>query len=364
MKSFLIATLITILPFPALAGSLVKASTDAVYYVQYGTRYAFPSEKTYFTWYTDFSQVQTITDAELASYPLGGNITYRPGTRMLKMVSDPKVYAVDGKNLRPIASESVAREIFGVDWARQVDDLPEPFFTNYTVGASVTAASDYIPAALLASYTDIGSFTPPSAILGAQDTAPEPASIISAPTPTPNTTTEEANALLTRIEELEDKVDELTKPTPTEEELVRQSKQVRGYIEYPKGTNGVGLSLDSNDMRAFGVTKQRPITLSEIFYRLDYQPTADVKFGIKGDYSSYGGMLHEGEGTILLNQPWAFCPYSEGMNTDQICVWLPFILEDMENEELVRRVQYFHITGAKITDGTEYQDLSVNLSVR
>ncbi|MEY4744266.1 MAG: hypothetical protein RL272_211, partial [Candidatus Parcubacteria bacterium] len=80
----------------AASGSLVKASLPAVYYVgQDGKRYVFPNEKTFKTWYSDFSSVVTITDSELAAMTIGGNVTYKPGTRMVKITTDPKVYAVD-----------------------------------------------------------------------------------------------------------------------------------------------------------------------------------------------------------------------------------------------------------------------------
>src|SRR4030042_1253399 len=50
------------------SGDLIKASTPAVYYYAAdGGRYVFPNEKTFKTWYVDFSTVKTITDAELAA---------------------------------------------------------------------------------------------------------------------------------------------------------------------------------------------------------------------------------------------------------------------------------------------------------
>jgi hypothetical protein len=66
------------------AGDLIKASGPAVYY--YATdakRYVFPNEKTYFAWYNDFSGVKTITDTELAAIAIGGNVTVRPGTKLV-----------------------------------------------------------------------------------------------------------------------------------------------------------------------------------------------------------------------------------------------------------------------------------------
>jgi hypothetical protein len=73
------------------SGDLIKGSLPAVYY--YGAdakRYVFPDVKTYETWYgSDFSSVKTITDTELATIPIGGNVTYRPGESMIKIQSDP-----------------------------------------------------------------------------------------------------------------------------------------------------------------------------------------------------------------------------------------------------------------------------------
>ena len=137
-------------PTPSILvpGTLIKSpKATAVYWLSGdGKRWVFPSEGTYRSWYSDFSGVITITPAELASHPLGGNIVYRPGVRMLKVPSDPTVYAVDrGGVLRPIASEDVIFRIYGSTWANQIDDLSEAFFFNYTVGTPITGANQFNP---------------------------------------------------------------------------------------------------------------------------------------------------------------------------------------------------------------------------
>jgi hypothetical protein len=128
----------------AASGDLVKASLAAVYYVgNDGKRYVFPNEKTYNTWFADFSSVQTITDSELASMSIGGNATYRPGARLVKITTDPKVYMVGaGAALHAVASEASAVALFGADWSSKIDDVPDAFFTNYNLASgSVDAAS-------------------------------------------------------------------------------------------------------------------------------------------------------------------------------------------------------------------------------
>ncbi|MBN1584816.1 hypothetical protein JW899_00400 [Candidatus Uhrbacteria bacterium] len=149
------------IPFAAKAtpasGTLVKASLPAVYYVGADQkRYVFPNEKTYKTWYADFSGVQIITDAELAALPIGGNVTYKPGVRMVKITTDPKVYAVDANGtLRWVTSEAAATAIYGSSWNQMIDDVSDAFFTNYRIGSDVHAASDFVPATASAAATSI-----------------------------------------------------------------------------------------------------------------------------------------------------------------------------------------------------------------
>jgi hypothetical protein len=147
-----------VLAAPA-AGSLVKASNPAVYfYAADGKRYVFPDEKTYFSWYADFSGVINISDAELAAMPIGGNVRYRPGTRLIKITTDPKVYAVGANGaLRWLTDETIARTLYGADWAKQVNDLSDAFFINYPQGSAITNAADYDRQGLLNTYQNFAS---------------------------------------------------------------------------------------------------------------------------------------------------------------------------------------------------------------
>ncbi|MFH1078422.1 MAG: hypothetical protein V1745_04060 [Patescibacteria group bacterium] len=123
-------------------GDLIKASGPAVYYyAQDGKRYVFPNEKTYFSWFVDFASVKTISDAELAAITIGGNVTVRPGTKLIKIQTDPKTYAVTRcGTIHWIESETVAKSLYGDAWATRVVDVPDAFFVNYTVGSSIATA--------------------------------------------------------------------------------------------------------------------------------------------------------------------------------------------------------------------------------
>lgn len=129
------------------SGDLIKGSGSTVYYfAANGKRFVFPNEKTYFTWYTDFSRVVQISDGQLASIPLGGNVTYRPGRKMVKITTDPKVYVIDqGGILRHVATEQLAQTLYGLSWKNQIDDVPDAFFVNYRSGTPIQTASDYRP---------------------------------------------------------------------------------------------------------------------------------------------------------------------------------------------------------------------------
>ncbi len=126
-----------------VAGSLVRSVTQsAVYYCGADLkRYVFPNDRVYKSWYADFASVQTISDVEMASIPLGGNVTYKPGVKLVKITTDPKVYAVDrGGTLRHVVTADLAAQLYGASWAKQVDDISDAFFVNYRIGSPVTTA--------------------------------------------------------------------------------------------------------------------------------------------------------------------------------------------------------------------------------
>lgn len=137
------------------SGDLIRGTTfSAVYYMGAdGFRYVFPNEKTYKTWYSDssgnadFSDVVMISDAELADIQMGGNVTYRPGVKMLKIDTDPRVYVVtEGGVLYHVDSESVASSLYGSTWNKQIDDVPDGYFSNYRIsGKAISTVEGWMP---------------------------------------------------------------------------------------------------------------------------------------------------------------------------------------------------------------------------
>jgi hypothetical protein len=156
----------TNLPLTFTANSLVKLADDgssatqqdsAVYYYgKDGRRHAFPNDKLYFTWYSDFSQVQVISATELTRMPLGQNVTYRPGVRMVKFTTLNRVYAVDaGGLLRWVKTEDVASALYGSNWNQQIDDINDAFFSNYRFGNDINNTADFNPALVTAAASSI-----------------------------------------------------------------------------------------------------------------------------------------------------------------------------------------------------------------
>ncbi|NQU84088.1 MAG: serine protease [Parcubacteria group bacterium] len=134
-------------PDLAIADSLVKGSSSAVYYfASDGKRYVFPNDKTYKTWFKGFSSVTQVSDTELASMQIGGNITYRPGVKMIKIQSDPKVYAIGrGGELKWVKTEQAALQLYGDNWNEKIDDVSVAFFINYKIGAPIESVTDFSP---------------------------------------------------------------------------------------------------------------------------------------------------------------------------------------------------------------------------
>ncbi|MBU0614045.1 hypothetical protein KJ766_02030 [Patescibacteria group bacterium] len=130
----------------ATGGDLIKGSSlSTLYYYGYdGSRYTFPNEKTYKTWFEDFSGVTTLSDSALSDISLGGNVVYRPGSYWIKIQSNPKTYAVaaDG-TIHWVETEAVATDFAGSDWNQHIHDVPDTFFVDYTEGVSLMSATAY-----------------------------------------------------------------------------------------------------------------------------------------------------------------------------------------------------------------------------
>ena len=128
---------------PVTTGQYIRVdASPTVYFVDTdGTRRPFFDAQTFLT-YGDFSQVVTVSGATLPEIPIGSPMLPNVGTVLVKIQSDPRVYlleSLDGvTTLRWIASEFVAQEMFGSNWADYVIDLPPTMMNRFTMGEGIS----------------------------------------------------------------------------------------------------------------------------------------------------------------------------------------------------------------------------------
>ena len=129
------------LPSTIDIGDLIKSESLSTVYVVGGDglRHPFPNELTFFSWFTTFESVKVISGDDLSSIALGGPVRVRPGTWMIMIQSDPKVYAVEpGGVIRWVETEEVASTLWGETWNQKIIDVEPTYFNKYTVGESIS----------------------------------------------------------------------------------------------------------------------------------------------------------------------------------------------------------------------------------
>lgn len=132
-----------LIKIPDDSNASTLSDTAVYYYASDGKRYVFPNEKVYYTWYLNFSAVKVIPIDQMSLIPIGGNVTYKAGSKLVKFQTDVKTYLpTKGGVLRWVMTEVAARGLFGSDWSHQVDDISEAFYANYTFGNPIASALD------------------------------------------------------------------------------------------------------------------------------------------------------------------------------------------------------------------------------
>ncbi len=122
----------------ASVGDVVTCpDTSAVYYLaEDGGRYVFFNEAVFRSHYANFDRVKEVDCAELSAFALTGNVVHRAGSALIKIQSDPTVFAVEPNGLlREIASEQQARALFGDEWSGLVEDVAPTLFPSFEIGS-------------------------------------------------------------------------------------------------------------------------------------------------------------------------------------------------------------------------------------
>jgi hypothetical protein len=72
--------------------------------------------------------------------------SFKPGVKMVKFVTDPKVYAVSKKGVLPwVSTQDLAAQLYGDGWNTKIDDISDAFYGDYTVGSDIHSSSEYSP---------------------------------------------------------------------------------------------------------------------------------------------------------------------------------------------------------------------------
>lgn len=129
---------------PALAaapGDFVSAPMFGPYMVGNGsTRLVLPDQVTVETWGSPAAS--TVDAPQLSQWTLAGTLPIREGSKLVKFGTDPEVYAVGPHGaLHWLSSETLAAQLYGADWNKNVVNLFPSFFQNYTVAAPVVSPS-------------------------------------------------------------------------------------------------------------------------------------------------------------------------------------------------------------------------------
>ena len=92
---------------------------------------------------TKSKQIREYTLEEFYETPLGGNVFYRPGSKILQTPSDFNYYFVNFNGvLNPFGSEKIIEEVYGSNWKFKVDEIENYYFTNYKIGPKINSVSD------------------------------------------------------------------------------------------------------------------------------------------------------------------------------------------------------------------------------
>ncbi len=138
----------------AAAGDIIKSGCPAVVYPNHpctavyyfgvdGKRHAFTNERVYKSWFKDYSKMVIVSEEVMSDIPLGKNVTFRTGERLIKF-STNAVYAISyGGLLRPIANAEIAESLYGKDWVSLIETVDDVFFGNYRKAVTIESSKDF-----------------------------------------------------------------------------------------------------------------------------------------------------------------------------------------------------------------------------
>ena len=120
-------------------GDVFKGNNDPnVFYLgNDNKRYVFPTPAVYFSWYRSQGNIITVPQEVVGEYALGGNVTMRPGTCLVKFTGIPEIYAVEPRGVLREVPDRQTFNVLGYN-TEMIAVIPVMFMTNYTVGQNLS----------------------------------------------------------------------------------------------------------------------------------------------------------------------------------------------------------------------------------
>lgn len=126
-------------------GQFIRSSDGTVYwFAENERRYVFPDGATLQSWLGGTpGMLNDAPDADLEQFPVGGPMTMRPGTRLVRFDSDPTTYVVTRGAVLRAVTDTLASAFYGNEWQLNVDTLSDALHANYRIGAPLEFTSDF-----------------------------------------------------------------------------------------------------------------------------------------------------------------------------------------------------------------------------
>lgn len=126
---------------PDYSGKVVKVKSS-YWLVQGGQRWTLFDRDAATTWDKVIVTPSTKCVTSVTSLPESGTLSFRAGTRLVKVAGSGTVYAIASNGvLRAIPSPAVAAQWYGRSWSRLVKTISAEAFAKFTVGEPLTADS-------------------------------------------------------------------------------------------------------------------------------------------------------------------------------------------------------------------------------